>query len=321
MKQHNPTLQHPKCSVVIPTHNCLQFLKHAIESAQQQTLMNLEIIVVDDHSNDGTWRWLNQQATQDDRIRPIRVQVKNPAKARNIGVRRARGEWIAFLDADDSWLPSKLDNQVKFHLNHPDVAFSFSDYRHFDVNGKNLGTCFEFWPGYQALCNDPKGYQALSQSPEKLFAQNIVGTSTVMVKRSSFIEVGGFDEDLISAEDWDLWLKLALNYQVGIGNYCETFYLMRPESESSKKESRIQAMRTIYRRYRRAQACATLSAIRAAQSRISVAEAEKWLSLKKPARAFFSHSRALLLTPSPRRLMEAISTLRLWIFSRLAPQE
>lgn len=311
MKPTN-AFKHPKCSVVIPTHNCLHFLQHALESVRQQSLMNLEVIVVDDNSSDGTWRWLQQQGKADRRLRSFRVKVKSPAKARNFGVQKAKGEWIAFLDADDSWLKDKLIRQLAFHQSNPDVCFSFSDYRHFDIHGKDLGTCFEYWSNSQELCAEPLSYRPLERGAAQLFAQNIVGTSTVMVKRSALLEVNGFDESLKSAEDWDLWLKLALKGKVGVGNFCDTLYLMRPESESSKTESRIQAMRLIFNRYRRARACANLSALRAAQSRISVAEAENWLSQAKPSRAFFSHLWALVLTPSVRLVKEALTDLRLW---------
>ncbi|MCM2679533.1 glycosyltransferase family 2 protein [Echinimonas agarilytica] len=304
-------LQQPKCSVIIPTHNSLEYLQQAVASVQAQSFMNLEIIVVDDDSKDLTWEWLQMQQKQDPRIRPLRVSVHSPAKARNAAITVARGELIAFLDADDTWLPQKLVHQVEFHNSHPDVLFSFSDYRHIGENGEDLGTCFEFWSGYDNLGAQKKCYSRLQGSASRLFAQNIVGTSTAMVKRSALDDVKGFDERLPSAEDWDLWLKLALDGPVAIGNYCDTLYLMRPESESSKTELRIRAMQQIYQRYQHAISNSGTDALRYAKARIATAEAENWLSHNDPARAMLFHAKALCLAPTQRRFIETLVDIRL----------
>jgi glycosyltransferase involved in cell wall biosynthesis len=168
-------------SVVIPAYNAAGFVGNAIESVLAQSLQPIEILVVDDGSADDT---ADVVARYPSPVRVIRQANGGPAAARNHGVREATGDWIALLDADDTWLPPKLEGQAEF-TGSPDVGVIHS------------------WP-YPTSVPARAGF-------DELWKRNIVHTSAALVRRAAFDEVGGFDEDraLISVEDYNLWLRMA----------------------------------------------------------------------------------------------------------------
>lgn len=300
----------PVCSVVIPTYNCLGYLKQALESVEQQNVDSLEIIVVDDNSSDGTWQWLQAQQEQMPNLRSIKLTGKGPAVARNIAIQQAKAPLIAFLDADDIWLAGKLQRQMEFHQANPELSFSFTDYRHVAENGEDRGTCFEFWPGYRQLSQQAKCYQLKPDAAASLFAENVVGTSTVMASRAALLKCFAFDEQLPSAEDWDLWLKLALLGPVGIANYCDCEYLMRDGSESSKSQLRLNAMHIIYQRYASRISGQSTAALTQAKARIATAEAELFNERKQRMSAMMMRIKALSLSPDKRRFIETLADAR-----------
>lgn len=125
--------QSPRCSVVIPTYNCLDFLPLAIASVRVQAIEDLEILVVDDGSTDGTGEWLAKEAFLDRRIIPLQADGEGPGFARNLAISHARAPLVAFLDADDLWWPHKLARQLGYHELNQDVGLSFTDYLHVDA--------------------------------------------------------------------------------------------------------------------------------------------------------------------------------------------
>lgn len=203
----------------------------------------METIVVDDGSGDGTRQWLDAQNMPNLRI--IAQNGVGPARARNLAIEAARGELIAFLDADDFWWPGKLRAQIAAHEAHPDAAFSFSDYLHFDPAGALHGTGFEFW-SFKA---QNSGYHVLNDAEATLLGANLVGASTVMARRDILMRAGGFTIDLPSAEDWDLWLRLAGMGETLVSGAVTTSYLMRPGGETRKRGARIAALEMILSRY------------------------------------------------------------------------
>jgi glycosyltransferase involved in cell wall biosynthesis len=212
-------IEHPLVSVVIPTYNAARFLVDAIDSVLAQTYQPLEVLVVDDGSTDDTARVLEPYGG---RIRYIRQTNGGPAKARNRGIREAKGELIAFLDADDQWLPEKLSKQWACHRAHPDAALSHTDlyrvlqpagertYRH-DGRERFAGNCYlEF------------------------FRNNGVTPSTVLLTRACLETVGLFDEKIraASTEDWELWIRIARRYPLAYLNEPLTLYRVHPTSGS-----------------------------------------------------------------------------------------
>lgn len=182
-------------SVVIPVKNRPVVLERAIESALNQTIKPSEIVVVDDGSTDETPSVVERMAAQVSSIKLVRCETSGGAPvARNIGVRASKGDFIAFLDSDDIWKPKKLEVQLELFRRFPDTPAVFS------------GVLYR----YLSRGTEVRRPGAASASPEDLMCGNIIGsTSSVVVRRESFVAVGGFDESLPNCEDWDMWLRLS----------------------------------------------------------------------------------------------------------------
>jgi len=183
----------PLVSVVIATYNQARYVAAAIESALSQTLRDFEIVVVDDGSTDNTWAVLDRYGVA---IRVVREPNAGQAVARNRGVAESRGEFIAFLDGDDIWLPEKLDRQVNAIRQQPGAGFCACGYYIADEELRSLGSK---WPA-------PAGNQLQS---DLLLGNRIGPPTTVIVKRDQFELVSGFDPALSYCCDWDLWIRLA----------------------------------------------------------------------------------------------------------------
>lgn len=187
-------------SVIIPTYNRAQDVAEAIQSILGQTYSAFEIIVVDDGSEDSTLETLDQFGEK------ITV-IKNPENrgvsfSRNAGINYATGEWIAFLDSDDRWHPTKLEAQVNFHREHPEIRIS---------------QCDEIWIRNGVRVN-PMSKHAKQGGWifDKCLPRCIVSPSAVIIHREVLEHSGLFDEDLPACEDYDLWLRIAPLYEIGL---------------------------------------------------------------------------------------------------------
>lgn len=188
----------PLVSVVIPTYNHAEFLGTALRSVAAQTYRPLEIIVVDNFSTDHT-----EQVVAASRV-PAMTYVKFAnggiiAASRNVGIRASRGEYVAFLDADDEWAPDKLERQIP-HLRDRRLAAVASDLRYVGAR--------RYAPSRRGRA--PAGYRDYAYGD--IVLDNSIATSSVVARRSQLQEVGGFDEatEFRVIEDWDLWLRLAV---------------------------------------------------------------------------------------------------------------
>ncbi len=187
-------------SVVIPTYNRKDKIIEAINSAIDQKFNNMEIIVVDDGSTDGTTEYLRSLNLN---IKLIRKPNGGVSSARNEGIKNAKGKYVAFLDSDDLWLPGKIQAQVDFLESHPDIPLVYTD-QYLNIDGKNLNvTRFQR--------NQPKDRILLSAFVDLV----PIHTSTVMVRDSIFNEVGMFDEELSIHEDSELWNRISNKYKLG----------------------------------------------------------------------------------------------------------
>jgi glycosyltransferase involved in cell wall biosynthesis len=185
-------------SVVIPAYNAQATLARALESVLAQTRPADEIIVVDDASTDGTAALATSYAGH--RVILLsRPECRGAAAARNAGIRAANGTWIAFLDADDEWLPGKLERQAAAVSAAREASFVFCASEEFSPGGRSLGDTFR---------GDP--VTTGSEAWKALLACNFVQTSTVVARRALLLQLGGFDETLKVAEDQDMWIRLAL---------------------------------------------------------------------------------------------------------------
>ena len=188
-------------SVVIPTYNYAHFLPRAVESVLTQTLPASEVIVVNDGSTDNTPDVL---ARYGDRIRVIHKRNEGLPAARNTGAMLASGDLIAFLDSDDAWLPRKLELQVRRFGSEPDLGLVHCGVRDVDSKGVPLREHLDGLEGWVAL-------ELL------LFRRAVIlgGGSAAVVRRSAFLEVGGFDTRFRHSEDWDFYYRVASVYKVG----------------------------------------------------------------------------------------------------------
>ena len=187
----------PKVSVIIPSYNRAQSICEAIDSVLSQTSKDFEIIVVDDGSEDSTKEMLSRYG---DKVRYFYQENKGVSAARNYGIREARGEFIAFLDSDDKWLSDKLEKQIDLFLKQPEVCLQYSYARYYDKE-KNI---------------EYLRPQHISISFEDfLYRNTVLPTSSVILRKSCFDEVGLFDENLPSIEDYDLWIRIAHKFKIG----------------------------------------------------------------------------------------------------------
>ncbi len=209
-------------SVIIPAYNAKKWIGRAIRSVLNQTVMPAEIIVVDDGSTDGT-----AQATQKygAAIRYFYQQNSGPAVARNLGIDHAESEWFAFLDADDEWLPHKIESQVHVLKENPDLKWCCS-------------ACENFGIGITSLCSLPEGLkqEAVHHKVLRFFSAllkgTIFGTPGFVIHGSVFDELGGFDAEMLTGQDEDMWCRIALKYP-RIGYCCDPCWRYHRENPNS----------------------------------------------------------------------------------------
>jgi glycosyltransferase involved in cell wall biosynthesis len=189
-------MRKPSISVVIPTRNRAGFVGMAVASALSQTLGDIEVLVVDDASEDETSDVV--AGFRDARLRYVRQKVRQGAPAaRNVGIRSSSGEFVAFLDDDDEWFPDKLESQLAvFRRGAPDLGVVYASYVVVDrETGSVVGRKVAQKRGYLG---------------DLLLEGNHVGsTSSVLVRRAAFDRVGLWDERLPSFQDYDLWIRLS----------------------------------------------------------------------------------------------------------------
>ncbi|MAI87260.1 MAG: glycosyl transferase [Candidatus Marinimicrobia bacterium] len=186
-----------KISVIIPTYNRKKTLARAIQSVINQSLSPFEILIIDDGSNDGTEEWVKENFQN---IKYIYQNNRGVSSARNIGIENANGDWVAFLDSDDEWLPNKLHEQLKAIESNPEVKF-------FHTN--------EIWIRNGVRVNQMKKHKKYGGYIfEKCLDMCRVSPSSVLIQKEVFDNIGVFDESLRVCEDYDLWLRITSKYPV-----------------------------------------------------------------------------------------------------------
>ncbi len=187
-----------KYSVIIPTYNRFNFLKTAIDSVLRQTYNNFQLTVIDDGSKDGTDKLIHTY--KDSRLKYIYQDNLGVSSARNRGISESTGEYIAFLDSDDRWVPEKLEEIENATKEHPGY-FVYHTQEKWFRNGKHLNHMKKhfkqngyIFDGCLKLCK--------------------VSISTAVVKRELFKTIGVFDENMPVCEDYDFWLRVSVKYPV-----------------------------------------------------------------------------------------------------------
>jgi glycosyltransferase involved in cell wall biosynthesis len=193
----------PLISVVIPAYNAEKYLAEALESVRAQTFSDYEILVIDDGSTDRT----AEIASSYDGVLFLTQNNRGAAAARNAGIRAARGAYVAFLDADDTWLPSKLEKQAARLLDNPRNQWTYTDAWVFDAATQ------------RTLCRIGERIR-LHQGDilPPLLLRCFIPSATPVVKRTALIEAGLFDEarERRVIEDWSLWLRIAERHTVAL---------------------------------------------------------------------------------------------------------
>ncbi|MDO8891124.1 MAG: glycosyltransferase [Sulfurimicrobium sp.] len=199
-----------RVSVVIPAYNSARFLRETIESVRQQTTPVHEIIVVDDGSTDETGQVIQSLG---EGIVYVRQANAGVSAARNRGIAEARGEIIAFLDADDLWLPQKVENQVRVFLGNPDVALVATDRADIDEHGGLLLDSLFKYRGFYGFLYE-LGNGPIPHALSRLVQVNFIPTSSVMVRKSALNQAGDFNTSIRYGEDLDLWARIASQHAI-----------------------------------------------------------------------------------------------------------
>lgn len=222
----------PAVSVIIPTYNYGRFVGEAVQSALDQTLPPSEIIVVDDGSTDDTQQVL---ARFGNRIRVVRQENQGVAVARNTGVAHATGDLLAFLDADDLWLPAKLEKQVERFVRDPGLGLVHCGVLEVDLARRPLRMALDGMEGWVA-------------TDMLMFRRNVIlgGGSAMVVSRQACNAVGEFDSRLPPTEDWDFWYRVARRFRVGFVPEVLLHYRCHGENNSRNLRKRERGVLLIY---------------------------------------------------------------------------
>jgi len=212
----------PDVSVIIPAYNAERHIGEALASIRAQTLPAVEILVVDDGSTDGTVEAVERAGAGLD-VTLIRQANAGPAAARNHGIRRARGRYCAFLDADDTMLPERLAAQKALFDADAALGLVHTDLMIFDDTGIIHHTRRAF--------SEPCGGTVL----DRLLLDNFITTSTVMAPKACLIDAGLFGEARRVSEDFELWLRMVARWKVGYIDRPLVRYRRRPGSLSDDK--------------------------------------------------------------------------------------
>jgi glycosyltransferase involved in cell wall biosynthesis len=214
----------PLVSVVLPTFNRLRFLRPAIESVYAQTFADWELIIADDGSDLETRQYL-QSLAEDPRVLVLWLaHTGKPSTVRNAGVSRSSGEYVAFLDSDDLWAARKLERQIETLRARVNCRWSYTAFLQVDGSGNPL---------------PEEAQRPWIPHEGEIFEQVVTGraqirTPTVLATRELITQAGGFDEELLSGEDYDLWLRLALYSEAAIVN--EPLVYVRRHEDSHTRD-------------------------------------------------------------------------------------
>lgn len=232
----------PKVTIITPVFNLNPVLKETLDSIIGQTFADFEVLVIDDGSDDGTPELVQQYIAKDHRIHLLyNAHKKGVSGARNTGIENARGEWLAFLDGDDLWLPDALRLRLQALEQYPDVSFISCDYACFYDHVNNCEpsrACSNpIWHEYfgEALTTGRSVYLA---NPLPAFLRTVlVHTNTVMVKTALVKKLKGFNESLPTAEDVLLWIRISCNSTFVFVPKTLAFYRQRAGSLTHTNKS------------------------------------------------------------------------------------
>lgn len=220
-------------SIIMPNYNSSFYLNHSIQSVINQTYDYWELIIIDDNSQDNSLNIINKYINKDSRIKLIKLKNnKHIYKVRNVGIKKSKGEFIAFIDSDDIWLNNKLEESIKFSLLY-DYSFIFTSYIRYDENNK-------FHLSDYIVPNKVSFNNILYTNP--------IAISTVLLNISKIGKY--YQPNLYKREDYGLWLLILKNIKYAYGlNRNLTIYIIRNNSLSRNKINLIYYQFYVYNNY------------------------------------------------------------------------
>lgn len=234
-------MKHPRISVIIPTYNRPSLLARSVKSVLDQTFTDLELIVVDSSPDEKSASIISE--IKDPRIRYIRTDKKNAAASRNAGIKNAAGEYIAFQDDDDEWLPEKL--QIQFEaISSADRSSGIVYCAFWRIKGRTR-TYFPFG------ARNIRESKLSGDLQNKLLSGNVVSTQTALVKRECFDKCGLFDENFPALEDWELWIRMSFSYNYIFINKPLVHVYHSKASLTTDKVADIRARELLLTKYRK----------------------------------------------------------------------
>lgn len=213
-------------SVIIPNYNYEKYIGEAIKSVLAQTYRNFEVIVVDDGSTDNSLQVIRSFG---DSVRLLQQENQHVSAARNTGIRVARGEWVALLDADDIWHPKKLELQLRELRKNPTWSYIAAD-----VLPLKTKAFSEF---------DASAVNSRRLSLLDFLTVTLMSSSSAVIRKSCFMKVGFFDTDLRASEDRDMWWRLAASFRGGLVEAPLWRYRQHPEQLNRKVEQALSMSR------------------------------------------------------------------------------
>lgn len=274
----------PTVSIITPTYNRAAFITETVQSVLEQTCDDWEMWIIDDGSTDGTRERL-APFLQDSRIHYVYQDNQGQSVARNRALTRARGAFICFLDSDDSWLPDKLEQQLRVFREKPEVDIVYGDYIFIDGDGEQI---------HQDNMKRHSGYIAA-----QMLRDNCVSMNTTMARRRCFEEMGGMSARRRVADDYDLWLRFSARYYFYYLPIRLACYRIMENQLSSDKRSRFQANEITLKNFLATYPDAVSKTdVRAGLSVFYTRKARYHASIGERLRAFTSISRALFLGPT-----------------------
>ena len=217
----------PKVSVIIPAYNAMAYLPETLESVLNQTFTDFEVLIVNDGSSDGIVEWAAQ--IQDVRVQFITQENQGPSGSRNTGIWKSQGEYLAFLDADDIWEPTKLEKQIQCLEQNLDIGLIGCGVAHIDENGDILDVF------------DASKSEGIELKRELFIFNIILCGSTPIVRRCCFEKVGFFEHSIRGPEDWDMWLRIAKCYSISVIQEPLVRYRQHSDNLSKNLRTMLQA--------------------------------------------------------------------------------
>ena len=223
-------------SIIMPAFNASKTIYNSINSVQSQIYQNWEMIIIDDGSTDNT-KDIITPFLSDYRIKYLRQLNSGPSIARNNGINKAKGKYLAFLDSDDLWKPNKLDIQIKYLQKNPTYGLIHTNYSTFENDIKDckpfkLSSWFSNW-----------------DENERLLMFDTIGTLTVLTETQLIKNLGGFKNDLYGTEDWDLWIRVSKEGKISKLNDDTAYYRIHPDGISQSFDNHLVELNKVYNQH------------------------------------------------------------------------